>query len=510
MKPKLKLQINTKELKPRISLDSHTPKHKHSTSSITSTTINKIPGTTRAKPTFSSFLSPNASKSSLKSKHVHSASQQFLMPQKFPISPQNSRLIKLPKSDLLEDISNWKVKIFPLSPEQVMVDFRSYLSSFEETEIESFPEVFYIGLGVNKSRPGGKNHGFDDDEGDYRVIIGDHLAYRYEILSMLGSGSFGKVLKVADHKENQEFAVKIIKNKPRFNEQAREEVQILEYLKNRNFDNSFNVIHLLDSFQFRGHTCLKFELLGMNLYQYLKVNNFQGCPSALLKRFSVQILQALRLMDRFKVIHCDLKPENILMQGPESLDVKVIDFGSAVFYEKRIYTYIQSRYYRAPEVILGLDYSTAIDMWSFGCILAELATGRPTFAGESEAEQIQCMMEVLGPPPLKVINKASRKNLYFEMDGKPKVIPNSKGRKRVCGSKKLRDVVKGADETLLDLISACFEWDQLKRISPDEALLHPWLNENLQTQFRFKHGKTQSEAVLKPGKLFTIRESYLA
>ena len=510
MKPKLKLQINISDLKPRATLDSHTPKHKYSSSLITTTTINKLPGTTRAKPTFSSFLSPNASKCSLKAKHGHSSSQQFQMTQKFPISPQNSRLKKLPKKDLVEDLVLWQSNDFPLTSQKVLDDFKSYLSAYEETEILGCNEIYFIGIGVNKVRTGSKNHGFDDDDGDYKIVVKDHIGFRYEVLSMLGSGSFGKVAKVFDHREKMEFAIKIIKNKPRFNEQAKEEVEILEYLKNRNFDNSYNVIQLLDCFSFRGHTCLKFELLGLNLYQYIKVNNFQPCAPALLKRFSVQILQALRLMDRFKVIHCDLKPENILLINNSNEDVKIIDFGSAVFYEKRMYTYIQSRYYRAPEVILGLDYSTAIDMWSFGCILCEMTTGRPTFPGESEADQIQCMMEVLGAPPLKVINKATRKNLYFEVDGKPKVLTNSKGRKRICGSKKLREVIKGADEDLVDLVAACFEWDQLKRISPDEALLHPWLNETGQKQQRFKHVKTQSEAVLKTGKLFTIKESYLA
>lgn len=503
MKPNLKIKINSKEPKPQLKSSNNTPKHKYSSSLTTATTIAKFPSSTRAKPSFSSFLSPNASKLFSTPKHSHSSSLQF------PISPQNARLIKIPKLETIEDIAQWRSIQFPISAEKVLTEFKIHLTHYEETEILSFPEVYFIGIGVSKPKSGVKNHGFDDEEGEYKVIIGDHLAYRYEIITTLGSGSFGKVVKVFDHKEKEHFAIKIIKNKPRFHEQAREEIEILNYLKSKDMDHSFCVIQMLDCFNFRNHSCIKFELLGINLYQYLKTNNFQGCSYDLLKRFAGQILQALRLMDRFKVIHCDLKPENILLLNT-SLDIKVIDFGSASFYEKRMYTYIQSRYYRAPEVILGLDYSTAIDMWSFGCILAELLTGRPIFPGENEADQMQCMMEVLGPPPLKVINKATRKNLYFELDGKPKVIISPKGKKRVCGSKKLRDTLKCSDERLLNLISGCFEWDQLKRISPDEALLHPWLNENSQQGLKFKHTKTQSESVLKMNKLFTIKETYFA
>lgn len=78
-----------------------------------------------------------------------------------------------------------------------------------------------------------------------------------------------------------------------------------------------------------------------------------------------------------------------------------------------VYTYIQSRFYRSPEVILGMNYHTAIDMWSLGCILAELYTGYPIFPGENEQEQLSCIMEVLGMPDKDLINRSSRKRLFF-------------------------------------------------------------------------------------------------
>ena len=78
-----------------------------------------------------------------------------------------------------------------------------------------------------------------------------------------------------------------------------------------------------------------------------------------------------------------------------------------------VYTYIQSRFYRSPEVILGMNYNMAIDMWSLGCILAELYTGYPIFPGENEQEQLSCIMEVLGVPDKEMINRSSRKRLFF-------------------------------------------------------------------------------------------------
>ena len=98
------------------------------------------------------------------------------------------------------------------------------------------------------------------------------------------------------------------------------------------------------------------------MYEFLKSNQFHGLSPSLIRRFSSQILNALILLERFKIIHCDLKPENILLKNANRSAIKVIDFGSSCFYEKRLYTYIQSRFYRAPEIMLGIPYTTSIDM----------------------------------------------------------------------------------------------------------------------------------------------------
>jgi len=94
-------------------------------------------------------------------------------------------------------------------------------------------------------------------------------------------------------------------------------------------------------------------------------------------------------------------------------DIKVIDFGSSCFENEKVYTYIQSRFYRSPEVILGMNYGLPIDMWSLGCILAELFTGYPIFPGENEQEQLACIMEMFGPPEKHLIEKSTRKKLFF-------------------------------------------------------------------------------------------------
>jgi len=104
----------------------------------------------------------------------------------------------------------------------------------------------------------------------------------------------------------------------------------------------------------------------------------------LIRRFSIQILVSLKFLKERKIIHCDLKPENILLKHSGKSGIKLIDFGSSCYEKEIIYSYIQSRYYRAPEITLETGYGTMIDMWSFGCIIAELYLGSPLFPGDNE------------------------------------------------------------------------------------------------------------------------------
>jgi len=235
------------------------------------------------------------------------------------------------------------------------------------------------------------------------------------------------------------------------------------------------MINFTQSFYFRGHLCISTELLGMNLYEFIKAYDFKGFSLRLIRRFSKQMLASLVLLKSRRVIHCDLKPENILLAHPLHSEIKVIDFGSSCFENEKVYTYIQSRFYRSPEVILGMSYGLPIDMWSLGCILAELLTGYPIFPGENEQEQLACIMEIFGPPEKHLIEKSSRKKLFFDSMGKPRVTVSTKGRRRRPSSKTLQQALKCDDEAFLDFISRCLRWDPERRMKPDEAMLHEFV-----------------------------------
>ncbi|KAK8181050.1 kinase-like domain-containing protein [Phyllosticta citribraziliensis] len=235
------------------------------------------------------------------------------------------------------------------------------------------------------------------------------------------------------------------------------------------------MINFTQHFYFRGHLCISTELLGMNLYEFIKAHDFKGFSLKLIRRFARQILSSLVLLKGKRVIHCDLKPENILLAHPLHSEIKVIDFGSSCFEHEKVYTYIQSRFYRSPEVILGMNYGLPIDMWSFGCILAELLTGSPIFPGENEQEQLACIMEIFGPPEKHLIEKSSRKKLFFDSLGKPRVTVSSKGRRRRPSSKTLEQSLKCNDEAFLDFIARCLRWDPERRLKPDEAMQHEFI-----------------------------------
>uniref|UniRef100_A0A1B6DNE8 dual-specificity kinase n=2 Tax=Clastoptera arizonana TaxID=38151 RepID=A0A1B6DNE8_9HEMI len=373
----------------------------------------------------------------------------------------------------------------PLTSVEALKYYGSRLSDYEKLEIEKYPEIWYLGLDACKihGEEGlSQNGGYDDDNGSYNKVLHDHICYRYEILEVIGKGSFGQVIRALDHKTNQHIAIKIIRNKKRFHHQALIEVRILDHLRKKDQDSSYNVIHMLEYFYFRNHLCISFELMNLNLYELIKKNNYQGFSLSLIRRFAHSLVQCLRLLHKENIIHCDLKPENVLLKQRGSSSIKVIDFGSSCYAHQRVYTYIQSRFYRSPEVILGLPYGTPIDMWSLGCILAELYTGYPLFPGENEVEQLACVMEVLGVPPEDVIANASRRRLFFDSKGNPRCITNSKGRKRRPGSKDVAVAIRCNDKLFVDFITQCLNWDSKKRMTPEDALHHEWLKSSQSQQ----------------------------
>ncbi|XP_041941444.1 dual specificity tyrosine-phosphorylation-regulated kinase 4-like [Alosa sapidissima] len=259
-------------------------------------------------------------------------------------------------------------------------------------------------------------------------------------------------------KTKELVALKILRNKRRFKQQGLVELKILDLLRKKDRNNHFNVIHMKEYFMFHDHLCITFELQGDNLHETLKKNRYKGFSQATVHRFTHSIFKCLQMLHHEKIIHCDLKPENIVVTQKGSQNIKVIDFGSSFFNHERVYSYIQSRFYRSPEIILGCSYGIEIDMWSLGCIIAELYTGVPLFPGENEKDQLALIMEVLGVPPEEMLQTAPRTKKFFEPNGKPRPYTNSKGNTRKTASKDLASILKTSDPLFLDFIRGCLAY----------------------------------------------------
>lgn len=180
----------------------------------------------------------------------------------------------------------------PLSGAKVLKHYlrRPGLTEYEKSEILDYKVCHYLGLGSEKikgSRQQQYNYGFDDERGDYNVVLQDHIAYRFEVVEFLGKGSFGQALKCVDHKTGEIVAIKIIRNKKKFQHQAGVELKILLHLKENDPDDTNNIIRIKDYCMFRKHLIISFELFSINLYEFIKNNNFEGVSLSLIRRFAI-------------------------------------------------------------------------------------------------------------------------------------------------------------------------------------------------------------------------------
>lgn len=175
------------------------------------------------------------------------------------------------------------------------------------------------------------NGGFDDEKNDYIVKPGELWQDRYEVKGLLGKGSFGQVVEARDRVTGNNVAVKIIKNKTAFRQQAKIEIRLLEEMNQADNTDVYHIVRLLRHFEHQNHLCLVFELLSYNLYDLIRNTGFKGISLNLIRKFAQQICRSLVFLSspEVSIIHCDLKPENILLKNPKRTAIKLIDFGSS-------------------------------------------------------------------------------------------------------------------------------------------------------------------------------------
>lgn len=328
------------------------------------------------------------------------------------------------------------------------------------------------------------NHHIVDNKGNLAINEYRQLN-RYDLIpgNILGKGTFGQVVQATDSITKTQVAVKVIKKGRVYLQQSMIEKSILSTL---NMFDVPNTVRMHDAFNFMGHPCIVFNLLSMSLWQLLQLTRFNGVSLNLIRKLGRQLCNTLNHLKHglpVGIIHGDLKPENILLCHPKRSAITIIDFGSACFANQTVHTYLQSRYYRAPEVIFRAPYSFPIDMWSVGCILVEMHTGSPLFDGKDEMEMMVKMVGILGQPDDSIFANGKQTSKYFPhiyTTNRHIVHPSLKT--IVEGPLSLRTTCEMIGHTtedyalFLDMIQRMLDWSPDTRLTPAEALCHPFLN----------------------------------
>lgn len=347
----------------------------------------------------------------------------------------------------------------------------------------------------------------DDSDGHLAYMAGDILGDRYEILGTLGEGTFGKVAKIKDLKSQEICALKIIKNIHKYREAAKLEINVLKKLNDKDPSGKHLCVQMLDSFNYYGHMCISFEVLGESVFDFLKSNSYAPYPMDQVRHIAYQLCYAVKFMHDNKLTHTDLKPENILFIAtndwyleptfvngkPKSVRrmrdsrVKLIDFGSATFEWEHHSSIVSTRHYRAPEVIMETSWSHPCDVWSIGCIIFELFQGHTLFQTHDNREHLAMMEKTLGREIPIYLARRSKTKFFNPISGRLIWdVTSSEARYTNLHCKTLSQYTKQStistnnDEKdivdMYDLIARMLDYDPAFRINLKDALKHSFFD----------------------------------
>ncbi|KAJ5793554.1 hypothetical protein N7457_000153 [Penicillium paradoxum] len=337
---------------------------------------------------------------------------------------------------------------------------------------------------------------WDDSEGYYAVRLGELINGRYHVRQKLGKGMFSSVVRATDTKTGGMVAVKIIRQNAIMRKAGMKEIGILEQLQEADPEHKMHIVKFERSFDHKGHLCMVFENLNMDLREVLKkFGRDIGLNLRAVRAYGQQIFLGLSHLRRNHILHADLKPDNLLVNEQRNI-LKVCDLGSASpASDNEITPYLVSRFYRAPEIILGIPYDYAIDVWSIGCTLFELYTGKILFTGRNNNQMLRAIMECRGKYPPKLLRRGTLAPHHFDdmfnfhsveedkitgrlhtkmMDFK-KPTRDLKTRLMAQGTRGMPEAEVKELTLFLDLLDRCLSLNPEKRITPNEALKHPFL-----------------------------------
>ncbi|XP_063257639.1 serine/threonine-protein kinase PRP4 homolog [Prinia subflava] len=397
------------------------------------------------------------------------------------------------KHNLMTEQSNGSSQKKLLAPDMFTESDDMFAAYFDSARLRA------AGFGKDFKENPNLRDNWTDAEGYYRVNIGEVLDKRYNVYGYTGQGVFSNVVRARDMaRANQEVAVKIIRNNELMQKTGLKELEFLKKLNDADPDDKFHCLRLFRHFYHKQHLCLVFEPLSMNLREVLKkYGKDVGLHIKAVRSYSQQLFLALKLLKRCNILHADIKPDNILVNESKTI-LKLCDFGSASHVaDNDITPYLVSRFYRAPEIIIGKIYDYGIDMWSVGCTLYELYTGKILFPGKTNNHMLKLAMDLKGKMPNKMIRKGVFKDQHFDQNLNFMYIEVDKVTERekvtvmstinptkdlladLIGCQRLPEDQRKKVHQLKDLLDQILMLDPAKRISINQALQHPFIQEKI-------------------------------
>jgi len=305
-------------------------------------------------------------------------------------------------------------------------------------------------------------------EGFYRIELNKtvwEVPSRYQLLSPVGSGAYGQVCSALDKLKDRKVAIKKLSRPFQSSIHAKRTYRELRMLKHMQHE---NVIGLLDVFT-PSESYTDFEevymvtaLMGADMNNIIKTQRLSDDHVQFLV---YQVLRALKYIHSAGIIHRDLKPSNVAVN--EDCELKILDFGLARHTDDQMTGYVATRWYRAPEIMLNwMHYNQTVDVWSVGCIMAEMLTGRPLFPGTDHIDQLTKILALVGSPSEKLLGKISSEEARNYIRQLPK-----------WDKKDFGKVFMHANAKAIDLLEKMLDLDADSRITAEQALAHPYLEQ---------------------------------
>jgi serine/threonine-protein kinase PRP4 len=393
------------------------------------------------------------------------------------------------------------------------IDAKPITEDFWDTENDMFAESFSPGIknnrlrNVNQSTNPILQDNWTDAEGYFRISVGELLDKRYKSYAFTGKGVFSNVIRCKDqHEKDKDVAIKIIRKNDLMLKAGLKEVELIQRLNEADPDDRYHCLRMHRSFTFKQHLCLVFEPLAMNLRDVVKkYGSGVGLHVKAVRSYSQQLFLALKLLKKCQLLHADIKPDNILVNESKSM-LKLCDFGSGTnAKDAEITPYLVSRFYRAPEIIMGCPYEYGIDLWSVAVSIFEIATGKIMLPGRTNNHMLKLMQDYKGKFPKRMVRRAAVeiRQLHFNHDidflyvkkdkltGQDTIQTNSNVQKTkdlksmlvptAASNEKVTPTLQRKMAELCDLIEKCTALDPSRRASINDCLSHSFIVEKIIT-----------------------------